>query len=56
MKPKKILILGISRTGKTTLARKLSKLLDIPVYHLDKYIWKENWIEASQQEANSNSQ
>lgn len=51
---KKILILGISGTGKTFLSDKLSKLLDIPVYHLDKYIWKENWVEASQEELRKN--
>jgi len=54
MKPKKILILGISGTGKTTLARKLSELLNIPAYYLDKFIWKENWVEANQNEAEKN--
>lgn len=50
MAPQKILIIGISGTGKTTLARKLSASLNIPIYPLDKLIWKENWVEASQAE------
>ncbi len=38
---KKIIIIGITASGKTTLANKLSKILNIPVYHLDKLFWVE---------------
>ena len=47
---KKVLIIGISGTGKTTLAKKLSASLRIPAFYLDTYIWKDNWVEASQPE------
>lgn len=40
---KKIAIIGCAGSGKTTLALKLSKLLNLPVYHLDQYYWKPNW-------------
>lgn len=35
----KIVIVGNVSSGKTTLANKLGKLLDIPVHHLDKIFW-----------------
>jgi|SRR5579884_142009 len=40
---RKIVIVGSPGAGKSTLARKLGELLDIPVIHLDHYFWKENW-------------
>lgn len=45
MPPNKILIIGISGTGKTTLGRKLSELLKIPLVHYDKFVWDKNWTE-----------
>lgn len=42
---KRILIVGISGTGKTRLANELSDKLGIPVIHLDAIFWKENWQE-----------
>lgn len=51
---KKIFIIGISGTGKSTLARKLSAKLNIPTFHLDTFIWKENWVEASQSKVEKN--
>ena len=41
----KILIIGISGTGKTRLAKKLSDSLKIPVTHCDEFVWCENWRE-----------
>ena len=38
---KKITILGVTASGKTTLANKLGEILNIPVIHLDKIFWKE---------------
>ena len=38
-KPNKIVIVGCTDSGKTTLANKLGSLLHIPVYHLDKIFW-----------------
>jgi len=41
----KVLIIGISGTGKTRLAKKFSNFLKIPVTHYDEFVWGENWKE-----------
>ena len=41
----RILIVGISGTGKTRLAAQLSEELNLPVFHLDSIFWKKNWQE-----------
>ena len=43
LKPKKIFMLGLQGSGKTTLAEKLSKHLEIPVYYLDVILFDSNW-------------
>ncbi|MDP4133079.1 MAG: topology modulation protein [Bacillota bacterium] len=40
---KKIIIIGAGGSGKTTLALKLGKVLNLPVIHLDKIHWTGNW-------------
>lgn len=47
---KKIAIIGATASGKTTLANKISKILGIPVYHLDQIGWKDNRVFATQVE------
>lgn len=42
-KYEKIIVLGAGGSGKTTLAKKLSKKSGIKVYHLDKEYWLPNW-------------
>jgi adenylate kinase family enzyme len=44
---KKIMIIGPSGAGKTTLAQQLAKRLNLPVYHLDTFFWAENWKQAN---------
>lgn len=39
----KILIIGCAGSGKTTLAKKISKCTEIPIIHMDKFYWKDNW-------------
>jgi adenylate kinase family enzyme len=41
----RILIVGISGTGKTRLAQRLSDKLHVPTILLDTIFWKENWQE-----------
>ncbi|MBA2706871.1 MAG: hypothetical protein H0U59_03595 [Gemmatimonadaceae bacterium] len=41
----RILVVGISGTGKTRLARELAELRDLPVVHLDRIFWLDNWVE-----------
>ena len=48
----KIIVIGCGGAGKSTFSRKLSNLLDIPVYHLDKLFWNKGWIETQQKEFN----
>ena len=48
----RIMIIGSSGAGKTTLAIQLNNLLNIPVIHLDKEYWKPGWIESQQEEWN----
>ena len=47
---KKILILGSCGAGKSTLAKRLHKLLDIPIIHLDEHYWKPNWTRPERDE------
>jgi len=41
---KRIAIFGTPGSGKTTLGIMLKDHLNIPCYHMDQIIWKENWI------------
>lgn len=47
---KKIVVIGNAAAGKSTLSMKISKLTKLPVYHLDKILWKENWTRTPEEE------
>jgi len=47
---KKILIIGCCGAGKSTLSKKLSTKLGLPVIHLDQAYWKPGWIETPKEE------
>jgi len=40
----KILVIGSPGSGKSYFSRKLSKIINIPVYHMDLLYWHENWV------------
>lgn len=44
---KRILIIGNSGGGKSTLARRLGDKLGLPVIHLDVLFWKPDWVESN---------
>lgn len=46
---KKILVVGISGTGKSHISRKIAAVTELPLYHMDSIIWNEHWIEADTQ-------
>jgi adenylate kinase family enzyme len=47
----RIMVVGVSAgVGKSTFARELGEILNIPVYHLDALYWKPGWKEASIEE------
>jgi adenylate kinase family enzyme len=48
--PKKIMIFGRPGSGKSTFALELGKILNLPVFHLDKYIFVSNWTPRDFQE------
>lgn len=43
--PKRIMIFGIPGSGKSFFAVWLGEQLDIPVEHLDRYFYVDNWVE-----------
>lgn len=49
---KKILVIGSPGAGKTTFAKKLAKLSNLPLYHLDDFHWQANWIRLDPSEMN----
>ncbi len=46
----KVLIIGNAGSGKSTLGKKLSQKLNLPLYGLDKVVWKKNWVPAPKDE------
>ncbi len=40
---RRIIVVGSQGSGKTTLARKLGRKLDLPVIHLDVLYWRPGW-------------
>jgi adenylate kinase family enzyme len=42
---KRIMIVGGPGSGKSTLAGVLGERLGLPVFHMDKIHWKEDWVE-----------
>ncbi|NHJ40948.1 MAG: hypothetical protein FK731_13035 [Asgard group archaeon] len=47
---KRIAIIGNSGAGKSYLAIILANELSIPVYHIDKILWKPNWVRTPEKE------
>lgn len=50
---KRIMIIGSGGAGKSTFARELGEILDLPVYHLDAYFWKPGWTPTPNEEWDS---
>lgn len=47
---KKVLVIGPGGAGKSTLSNRLGELLNIDVFHLDRYYWHPGWIETPKPE------
>ena len=47
---KKVIIIGSGGAGKSTLARKLSEITGIEIYHLDKLFWQPGWVSITREE------
>lgn len=43
---RRVVIVGSTCAGKTTLAQRLATLLDVPATDLDELHWEPNWISA----------
>ena len=41
----KIMVIGFSGSGKSTISKMISDILNIPVLYLDKVHWLPNWVE-----------
>lgn len=50
MNPRRIAIVGIGGSGKTTLSREIAKKAGLPLFHIDQIIWKGEWIEVPEEE------
>lgn len=46
----KIMVFGLPGSGKSTFATKLAQSLNLPIYHLDRHFYVENWVERDYQE------
>lgn len=46
----KVLVIGCPGSGKTTLSLKLAAKSRLPLVHLDKLFWRDNWKQTSREE------
>jgi adenylate kinase family enzyme len=47
---RRVLVIGIAGSGKSTFSRKLSARTGLPVIHLDVHYWKPGWVKPSEEE------
>ncbi len=47
---KRVLVIGCCGAGKSTFSRKLREITGLPLYPLDRYYWKPNWVEPDKSE------
>jgi adenylate kinase family enzyme len=47
---KRILVIGSGGAGKSTFAKQLGQILELPVIHLDQLYWKSGWEKPSKDE------
>jgi adenylate kinase family enzyme len=47
---RRVLVIGMAGSGKSTFARALSAKSGLPVIHLDLHYWKPGWVEPSEDE------
>jgi adenylate kinase family enzyme len=47
---RRIAIVGATAVGKSTLAERLGRLLDLPTYHLDSLFWRPGWVPTPEHE------
>jgi hypothetical protein len=47
---RRVLIYGVTGSGKTTLAKKLSELTSLPWYSVDDMTWEPGWVEVANDE------
>lgn len=47
---KRVAVIGISGSGKSTFSRKLSEKITLNLYHLDSYFWKPGWKQTPKNE------
>lgn len=50
MTEKRICVIGRPGSGKSTFSMKLAEKTGLPLVHLDKIWWKENWVESTREE------
>ena len=46
----RIVVIGNAASGKSTLSMKIQKITKLPVYHLDKILWKKDWERTPEEE------
>lgn len=46
----RVAIVGSGGAGKSTFARALGEVTDLPVVHLDQFFWKPDWVETPRDE------
>lgn len=47
---KRVLVIGSGGAGKTTFARRLHEITDLPLFHLDRLYWRPDWTEPTRAE------